>query len=163
MLTATVQVCSSRRQPGRETNGGVNRVVAPAGAAVDAALPAIVTVGICGTSEPSAAALQAALDVIAADIDRLGWHVVSRKGEGGADVVRIVVCTDDSSVGDAGTQWPGAVRVALVPSHDDGHAVVAALQRGADVCVRGTDPGLVAAYVQAVARRHGFVRGGASR
>jgi hypothetical protein len=51
----------------------------------------------------------------------------------------------------------GTVLVAVVAEHDDGAGVVSALSAGAVACVRGTDPALTAAYLRAVARRHGLL------
>ena len=42
-------------------------------------------------------------------------------------------------------------------ARDDGTDSVASLHAGADVCIRGTDVGLVAAYIQSVARRRGLL------
>jgi len=57
----------------------------------------------------------------------------------------------------------GAVLVAVVGEHDDGSGVVSALATGAVACVRGTDPALTAAFLRAVARRHGLLDVDAAR
>jgi len=50
-----------------------------------------------------------------------------------------------------------------VGEHDDGSGVVSALATGAVACVRGTDPALTAAFLRAVARRHGLLDVDAAR
>jgi hypothetical protein len=108
------------------------------------------TVALLGLCGPSPAALNDALAALTGAA--VAWSIASADAlPAGADV-QIVVC-DADLVTAAGGRWPAAAIVAHVADRDDGYAVVRAIEDGANVCVRGRDARLVAAFVQSVARR----------
>ncbi len=110
----------------------------------------VLTVALLGVGTPSPQALQTALENLSAS-PGVTWAVVT--GETAGPGVQIVVCGSPARITEARCRWPDAVTVALVPVRDDGPSVMAALDIGAGVCVRGEDPSLVAAYVRSIARR----------
>lgn len=87
------------------------------------------------------------------DLAELTWRVVAGDSMAADREVRLLVCTDLSAVQDGRRRWPHAAILAIVAEHDDGRGTLAALAAGAAVCVRGTDPALLAAYLRAMARR----------
>jgi len=72
-------------------------------------------------------------------------------------VAQLAICDTAAACIEMGRRWPRVVRIVVVPEWDDGRATLAALDGGADVCVRGQDPQLIAAYVHSAARRHGLI------
>jgi hypothetical protein len=114
-----------------------------------------VTVALLGAIPPDAADLGSALKRISPGA---GWLVVAVDDPNRAHAaVDIVLCASGPSVANAVTRWPHAAVVAIVATHDDGSGVVAALEAGADVCLRWEDNLLAAAFIQSVARRRGLL------
>jgi hypothetical protein len=107
-----------------------------------------VTVALLGPGVPAADTLRAALLTLPTSLDVV-WSVGP---DDPGDDLMIVLC-DAELTGPAVRRWPAAAAVALVGDRDDGAAVVRALEEGADICIRGRETGLIAAYVQSVARR----------
>jgi hypothetical protein len=127
---------------------------APAGVA-----PA--TVALLGPAAPPAEALRHALAALPRSAD-VAWRIAPADAVP-AVAVDIVLC-DAGLTATAADRWPAAAVVALVPAWDEATAVVRALEDGANVCVRGGDNRVIAAYVQSVARRRGLATcGGAHR
>jgi hypothetical protein len=71
--------------------------------------------------------------------------------------VQVALCCYPTSAQSAIRRWPDVPVLAVVPANDDGSAVQAALETGAVVCVRGSDPALVAAFIRSLARRRGLL------
>src|SRR4051812_45661348 len=112
--------------------------------------PASATVVLVGAAAPAADALRQALATLPRSSD-LAWRIVAAD-ELPEAVVDIVLC-DAELTATVAHRWPTASIVALVPAWDEASAVVRALEEGANVCVRGGDNRVIAAYVQSVARR----------
>jgi hypothetical protein len=113
--------------------------------------PAAATVVLFGSGAPSAASLLDALSALPGRAE-LCWSVRPAVAVSTDLDVAIVVCDAELTRAALG-RWPAASVIALVAAYDDGSGVVRALDDGADVCVRGPEIGVVAAYVRATARR----------
>ncbi|MDT4941189.1 MAG: hypothetical protein QOJ34_1278 [Pseudonocardiales bacterium] len=113
-----------------------------------------VRVALLGVTPTDAADLGAALNRTDPDV---AWIVAADDPNRPDAVVDIVLCDSGSSVADAVARWPHAAVVAMVGMHDDGSGVVAALEAGAEICLRREDNLLAAAFIQSVARRRGLL------
>jgi hypothetical protein len=112
--------------------------------------PPTVSVVLLGPAGPTPDALRAGLHALPSRLD-VGWSIAEAPSAAPDDPL-VVLC--DAGLTDVAVRrWPGAAVIALVPDRDDGAAVVRALGHGADSCVRGCDTGVIAAYLQSVARR----------
>lgn len=109
-----------------------------------------VTVAVFGQRAPSPEALHDALTALS-NVP-VAWSAASGPELPTSATVDIVVC-DAELIADFVGRWPAASTLALVPSYDDGTAVVRTIDAGANVCVRAGDTALIAAFVQATARR----------
>jgi hypothetical protein len=109
-----------------------------------------VTVAVLGPTAPPAAGLGAALR--AGPLCRVTWRVVAGEAAGDVVAVDIVVCDDLGSAAAAAQRWPAAGVVALVSPRRGVPATDARV-----LCLTDGDVGLVAAYVQSVARRRGLL------
>jgi DNA-binding NarL/FixJ family response regulator len=69
----------------------------------------------------------------------------------------VIALCDAASVAAMTGRWPDCAVVAVVAAHDDGNAVIAALQAGAATCIRGENLAIAAAFIVAVARRGGLI------
>lgn len=121
-------------------------------ACVPRTCPAAVRVAIAGTPPLSADAFREAVTAVASELP-VDWDVRSASEVPERRSVDIVLCGSAAAVRDARRYWPDAGIVVLVPAVGSGTAVLAALDAGARVCVRDTDPVVVAAYVGSVVRR----------
>lgn len=117
-----------------------------------------VTLAVLGSTAPSVQRLRAALAGLPT-ASTCGWQVV----DGDTPSAQIALCDTVESISAALERWPGVAVVALVPASEDESAVLAALNAGASVCVRGDDAPVIAAYLQSVARRHGLLLDGSGR
>lgn len=54
-------------------------------------------------------------------------------------------------------RWPECALIAVVAARDDGTGVVAALEAGADSCIRESNVALAGAFILAMARRRGLI------
>jgi hypothetical protein len=112
-----------------------------------------VTVALVG-SALAAEALQAALRALPGAAPG-AWVITSEQRPEALQPVDIAVC-DREVAAVVSRRWPDADVLAFVSAREEGGAVVAALESGAHVCVRGSDTALVAAYLYAIARRRGL-------
>lgn len=110
----------------------------------------LVAVALMGSALPTTDALTRALDAHGAPVR---FDVVNVDTIGHPVHADIVVCASAQVAAVAAMCRPDADVIVLVPARDDDSAVLAALESGATVCVRGADVGLMAAYVHAVVRR----------
>jgi hypothetical protein len=124
------------------------------------ATPVTVTIAVLGVTVPSSVTLRAALD--AAGGNQVTWRVISGETGIGTAPVHIVLCDDPVAAAAAAQRWPAAVVVALVPARQQGTAPDPAGVPGVLRLPSG-DLGLVAAYVQSIARRRGLVGEDATR
>ena len=104
----------------------------------------------------------------AASRQAVDWRLLIAQGTAqppltGPGSVDIAVCDGAGTIRMLRGRWPAATVVALVPARDDGTGTVVALHAGADVSIRGDDTGLVAAYLQSVARRRSLLEHGVPR
>jgi hypothetical protein len=81
------------------------------------------------------------------------WRVLEAPEEGGS---RILVAHDPSPAWVAAQLWadPSRVIVAVVGEHADPERIQDLFGAGAEACVRGSNPRLIAAHVLAACRRH---------
>ena len=115
-----------------------------------------VTVALVGASATGAESLAAAL-VDLPTSDRADWRLRAADGVPTGAVVDIAVCDGTAAVRAAAVRWPDAEILALVSARGDEGSVLGALDAGAHVCVRGSDPAVVAAYVHSITRRRGLL------
>lgn len=118
----------------------------------------IVTVAIMGTGTPAAPALHETLARTAPRPGSAGYRVIDVNSAGRPVHADIVVCAHARMAAVAAMVWPDADVVVLISLRDGDTDVLEALEAGATVCVRGSDVGLVAAYVHAVGRRREHTR-----
>ena len=118
--------------------------------ATAAAARAIAIGCLFGNPSALAAALGALPGSSSAD-----WKVIDAELFSVERQLDLVVCAA-ASAEDAIRRWPAAIVIAIAPPVDGDSAVIAALEVGA-ACIRAADVGLVAAFTQAVARRHGLM------
>jgi hypothetical protein len=124
------------------------------------AIPVTVTVAVLGATVPSGVTLRAALDALAGD--RVSWQVVAGEAAIGTAPVHIVLCDDPVAAAAAARRWPAAAVLALVPAGRRGTVLDPAGAPGVLRLPSG-DLGLVAAYVQSIARRRGLIGEDATR
>ena len=86
----------------------------------------------------------------------MSWQVRNGESYTGGARVDLVVC-GVASVASTRLRWPTAAVIAVDVDAVGPSASIAALQAGADTCVRGGDVALIAAFVLAIARRTGLL------
>jgi hypothetical protein len=127
----------------------------PLPGAAPAALPTTVSVACTASSLLPAEGLRAALSARTSG-RAVTWDVRPTTALITDTPTTIVLC-DAESVRAMVRRWPECAVVAVVPTRDDGTAVIAALEAGAAICIRGENVEIAAAFIVALARRRDLI------
>jgi hypothetical protein len=112
----------------------------------------LVTVAWVGNDHAKLAAVRARL-FATSDDESVEWRVVDAELITAPDSVQLAVCTEAGKTSACVQRWPQAAVLTLVADRDDERATLAALTAGAAVCVRGSDPALIVAFLRSMGRR----------